>query len=249
MLVGSLLVLVVGAYIGHPEGIKGIFSSGFLWNEKKESNIAVLIGILISGFAYTYLCSTPITVFHAGRMIREGLNKHAATFWRYWYGFSSVALIGLVVDGVSGFAYFEPYRTNVLLFVTSLPALWMFIGQCDVIHRIKADKDKASDSTFVQYYDRLASSRGTNEKLKELRESYTHLREHANSVFICVTEISVAALVVLLWRMRINNEMFIMSCLVGVLLWIAPNIFLWSAANRLERHLIECAPPLESTKE
>lgn len=241
MLVGSMLVAYVGLLLGYPGGFKAFINSGILWADKKEINISILLGILISGFTFAYICSTPITVFHAGRMIHKGLNGYATPFWYTWFGITILCATTLMINSAFnlGCTTISKNATTIGLVVASLPAFWMFFGQCDVIRRIKIDKEKPRESEFVQYYDDLATSRNISPWSRELRESYTHLREHANSVFICLAEISVAALIVLIWRITGEGSIFVLICLLGLLLWIAPNVFLWSVANRLEKRLIK----------
>lgn len=238
MLVGSGLLSVLLVVIGLNGNISAL-DTGTLWNSKKEANLAVIVAILVGGFAFAYLCSTPITVFHAGRMIRRGMNRHATAFWYSWIALSFIALAGLAIDAMAGipFSRSHEYRLNILLFIASMPACWLLAGQYDVIWRLKRDSG-ADQSEFLAFYARLAVARSGTVWASELRESYTHLREHANSVFICVAELSVSAAIVLVWKAAGSANVFAILMLLSLLVWLVPNVFLWSTANRLELLLI-----------
>jgi hypothetical protein len=83
----------------------------------------------------------------------------------------------------------------------------------------------------------------------ELRETYTHLREHSNAVFIVVIELCLLALILGILRpysgdlvklegARSATGMPLSTAIALVVMWLVPTIFMWARANRLERSLV-----------
>src|SRR5579859_4277706 len=90
-LVGTVCVYVLIASIffnGDPAGLTGRFLA-----PGKESTWLGLIMLLLAGAAYCYLASVPITVVHAGRMIREGMNAGARKAWYWWWGIALAVFV------------------------------------------------------------------------------------------------------------------------------------------------------------
>jgi hypothetical protein len=101
--------------------------------------------------------------------------------------------------------------------------------------KLNADQTLAGgQGRLEEFYFRLARNRSEPGR-GDIRESYTHLREHSNSVFIVLFEISLASLIIL--ALRCSPEEWTARALVCVALmfmWLLPNVFLWSQAHRLE---------------
>ncbi len=242
MLLGTMLIaglITIIAYDGDFNKLK----SGFLLSENKEANASAFFGLLILGFGFAYLSSTPITIFHAGRMFRKGMNKFAGYAWIAWFLITLTLLIVWITYSILCNQRLGDWFVFCMLIAAALPSLWMFVGQSYVIWIIRRDrgpeedKDKDKDK-FEDYYSKLATARNTSPWAREIRESYTHLREHSNSVFICVAEISLSAAILLLWRLSSGqSDVFWIFLLTTGLLWISPNVLLWSVANRLEKYL------------
>ena len=69
------------------------------------------------------------------------------------------------------------------------------------------------------------------------------MREHSNSVFIALFEISLAALIFFILDRAPNDILVRIVTIAAVFfVWLVPNVFLWSQANRLEASLVSGAP-------
>ena len=90
---------------------------------------------------------------------------------------------------------------------------------------------------FERFYENLSKERAPDSPAEDYRASYTHLREHSNSVFIVLLEISFGALLWLLMRSQSDVMGRVGVAVVMVAVWLAPNVYLWGQANRLERTL------------
>ncbi len=117
-----------------------------------------------------------------------------------------------------------------------LPVFWIGITQYFVLFKILNHPEK-----FLSFYQDLFYARRRKEA-KDVRESYTHLREHSNSVFIVVIEVSILCCLLALNRSPIFSastpSKFVPAgqiMLVGLAIWLVPMIFMWSRANFMER--------------
>jgi hypothetical protein len=246
-LVGTACVFILVTNIFF-EGDTAAVSKRMFFSPEKDSTWLGLIALLLAGGAYCYLASVPITVFHAGRMIREGMNRWARIAWYIWWGLSFVIVLGAALD-FTWLRHFPPSKLFVgtLLAICCGPAIWVFCGQLNVLWILKKKQDKP-DAPFVAYYRSLVRARDQT-ATSGIRESYTHMREHANSVFIVVIELSLLAAFLLLWKLMVDPTLFAVWSLGFLMLWTSPNVLLWGLANSLERDLAANPSEYELTKE
>src|ERR1043165_8871396 len=91
-LVGTVCVFVLVTDVFFPTGLsepaKGLFSSS-----DKEPTWLRVIALVLAGGAYCYLASVPITVFHAGRMVRTGMNGLARKAWYVWWALAFIVAL------------------------------------------------------------------------------------------------------------------------------------------------------------
>ena len=86
------------------------------------------------------------------------------------------------------------------------------------------------------------------ENSKDIRETYTHLREHSNATFIVLLELCFSALVIFLIELYAGQSAstenvgsldgsgrIVSAVLLLIAFWMTPNLFMWSRANQLER--------------
>lgn len=232
------------------------------------------LSAIAAGFLLCYVASTPITVIHAARMLGPHPSRSwlkPSLMWMVWWAFALLSLIFVLSANAIG--RLHGYSTDVFLIVLAVPAAYVLIAQLAPMLALiedEAPRENAGNGSvsanfrrwllkgfspdfetrqnkFVSKYHELALARaqaGTN----DFRQTYTHLREHSNSIFIVALEISFTALLILVlgassagtWRERI--------LVVGIfgLLWMAPTIFIWAQANRLEATLAELAEKLKT---
>ena len=195
------------------------------------SRPAGVAGMIIAGLAFCYVSSAPITVIHATRMYRGFPNSWARWIWMGWAAFGFLFLAVYVIGRV------VPSSTLVLLFI-GVPALWVWLAQYFCVINLWRDRAPRT-SRFISFYVDLSLAR-QRAKAQGLRESYTHLREHSNSIFIVAIEISLACLLTCLiqlseWDTAPTSKFGMLS--IFVLTWLIPNVFLWGRANALEGYL------------
>jgi hypothetical protein len=245
---------------------KEIFDAVIRGDFTLNASAAVVLGFL--ALVYCYVASAPITIIHATRMFRgDWYHRTARPIWLAIF----VALVALIyVSAVYTLARSiatARFLADLMVFFIALPALWVVFAQVLCIMRLHLDEKPRPDvwfaspmyrrlcllltvrrvselpdadrGQFVRYYSELAIER---EKAQGLRESYTHLREHANSVFIAVFEISLAALVYFVLDRAPSDFVIRVIILAAVIfVWLVPNVFLWAQANRLEASLVKGA--------
>lgn len=108
----------------------------------------------------------------------------------------------------------------------SLPVLWIFISQYFSLF-----KTILYENDFLDFYQNLTAARSACGK--DIQDTYRHLREHSNSIFIAVVELSIFSL-----AMAINEAYGLEKTLNQLLpltaAWMTPTIFMWSRANKIE---------------
>jgi hypothetical protein len=259
--VGGLCILVLSHKI--VEGAPGYshFHSSFVEALSKGAvsvspTAAIVFGVL--ALVYCYVASAPITVIHASRMFRDAwFNRLPRFSWLALFAVLVITVHYIVVGSFQGRgsprgpAYFA-------IFAMAMPALWVLFAQVLCVMRLHLDETPKSHiyrrlclllttlrtddlppeqrGQFTSYYEALVRAR---EKASGMRETYTHLREHANSIFITVFEISLASLLfVTLDRAPKDVLVRIVLVVCVLLVWLLPNVFMWAQANRLEAKLV-----------
>ncbi len=134
----------------------------------------------------------------------------------------------------------KPQISDVRLLVIGAPVVWIGLAQYFVLFKIFG-----SSKENYEFYKKLFAAR-QKAGARDVRDTYSHLREHSNAIFIVAVEISMLALVLGGLRIerivdiapasRWDGATFWLSAL-GV--WIVPTIFMWSRANAMERYFSE----------
>lgn len=125
--------------------------------------------------------------------------------------------------------------STIKLWLLSLPVVWIGLTQYFVLERLLRE-----DNQFTDFYTKLFRARRML-NAKDVRDSYTHLREHSNSVFIVVVELSILALVMAFFRtakdFSLENgfDESLVWVLFGLAFWMIPTVFMWGRANSMER--------------
>ncbi|WP_309830534.1 hypothetical protein [Paracidovorax wautersii] len=125
-------------------------------------------------------------------------------------------------------------ETSRQWWVLSLPVFWILIGQYFVLYRLLHERE-----AFFAFYAKIFKARRMK-GARDVRDTYTHLREHSNSVFIVVIEIALFALFMAVFNTisDCGGELYVDG--VGVLfvfcllIWMVPTVFMWARANSLE---------------
>lgn len=129
---------------------------------------------------------------------------------------------------------------STLLTAFALPVMWILLGQYWTLFALLRD----DDSQFIDFYKKISKAR-QKPGSRDIRESYTHLREHANSVFVVLIELCILAGLLVLRQLQpafMNpgdpvalETAYWKSVLILTGIWLVPTVFMWSLANRLER--------------
>lgn len=147
---------------------------------------------------------------------------------------------------------FQDRSIMLSLLVFSLPALFVGFMQYATLFRIFS-----TEMALHRFY-RLLSRARSMENSKDIRETYTHLREHSNSTFIVLLELCFSAFLLFLVDLyaggaktggsEIKIESIANAVLFLVAFWMVPNLFMWSRANQLERDFSKRPMLYASTK-
>lgn len=152
-------------------------------------------------------------------------------------GFALIIWVG----SFSIFEYFEINNFNRGIFLLGFPTLSVGLMQYVTLFRILN-----SESQIFRFYRKLVKSRLKNGS-KDIRETYSHLREHSNATFIVFLEICVTCFIIFLIYFADKNDSLkttegtnnLIIYLIGFFaFWLMPNLFMWSRANNLEKDFI-----------
>lgn len=258
-----------------PDGAKGADKSDGV---DFPTAFGVLIGL--AGFCYCYIASSPITVFHATRMIRRGypLKLSPTAMWSWWL------LLGLGLLATSYLPKDFPCLRAGLSAVAwwmAAPALYAFLSQLLQIallidddpegarpmasgmgalgrmlaigssrsttrssglspqlpERGPAPDERGAFEAFYMGLSRYRAPAVNAQQAADYRASYSHLREHSNSVFIVLLELSLGAVLWLAMRGQPDVMGRLSAGAIVLVLWLTPNVYLWGQANRLESGL------------
>ncbi len=263
-LIGAIALSVIAIEIRH-KGIHSqerylAFLNGYFFD--KDKGLLAGTAMFIAGSLYCYLASAPITVIHAARMLNVSLVRRPASLIWIFTAIFSIAGFFTTIYYRDEELYFV---IDVTLFLLSIPALWIVIAQWGTwlaltIDKINSQEGASSlaekvilwtlnrcvksanagtvtDAEFIQYNRKLSKARAPDFPAREIRETYSHLREHANAIFIVAIEISLTALLIFLHRRISNEPHYWLIILLGLMIWLIPNLLPWGQANRLERDL------------
>jgi len=124
------------------------------------------------------------------------------------------------------------------LWLLGAPVFWIGTVQYLVLARLITD---SGEKDVDDFYKKLFHAR-RHLHAKGVRDTYTHLREHSNSVFIVVVELAILACLLALARATsgsgadtIDLSSYGQTVLIGLAIWMLPTVFMWSRANRLEK--------------
>jgi hypothetical protein len=124
--------------------------------------------------------------------------------------------------------------SRVLLLSIGFAAVFICIGQYMVIWRLKSEQ---GEKDFLGSYALLSCAR-QKDWSPDIREAYSHLREHSNAIFIVVCEISILCLILFVKDFIPQQTNLMIAFFLGALcIWLVPTVFIWSRANVLERDL------------
>ena len=219
---------------------------------------------------FCYISSTPITVFHAGRFgdgDKFWIERQIAPFWTGWVisllfwfvsyvcfdginnragGSSSrwdevIKICNILCWGVFVFSLSHQISarlsSRVLLLSIGFAAVFICIGQYMVIWRLKSEQ---GEKDFLGSYVLLSCAR-QKDWSPDIREAYSHLREHSNAIFIVVCEISILCLILFVKDFLPQQTNLMIAFFLGALcIWLVPTVFIWSRANALEHDLSRC---------
>lgn len=124
------------------------------------------------------------------------------------------------------------------LFLLGFPAIYVGLIQYVTLFRI------FNQETLIhKFYGKLSKVR-SKIGAKDIRETYSHLREHSNSTFIVLLEVCATCFLLFIINISNYNSRNIFSSeskelasnfIIFFSFWLLPNLFMWSQANRLEK--------------
>ena len=231
-IVGAVAILYLGKYSGsqcsESEHVKPLFD--LLLQESNYFLSAIALAAL--GFAFCYIASSPVLVFHTCRAYFR-----CPTLWQRWEKFSKVRqifilIIAIIVTAGSIFicSNYPPILTTILIFLVFIPQIALLIyAWIDRFEDIKIFYKKLAEKRAKPTKSEPNKTESdTTEKSyqTEYTTSYRHLREHGNAMGIIVLEVILAYV--------LANLPSISYALIVIVFWILPGVFAWIIGTALE---------------
>jgi hypothetical protein len=210
-------------------------------------NTASLTLIFLYGNLFCYVASYPILVFHVTRVLDFMNQKWPGTY--VFDGYLSTLVVVLGGFALAHYGRAQWYRKGAIALVA-----WLVIVQARRLYKVMSLRTSVRGvngevSPAFGFAYSLAKRRGllsVTEKTpiiqkktawrQDFMATYRHLREHANSGFIFLLELALAALVSLVIQGKNQTPEDQLSA-VGALfaLWAAPAVFVHLLGQHLER--------------
>jgi hypothetical protein len=191
-----------------------------------------LLLFAVYGLIYCYIASAPILVFHAGRfLLNPDMSKKRLGQLALAYSILPV-LCGLAACCAS-----VHYRIQgKILFSLTASALALLLE----LEAISVYFCIARNQLLFAFYDRLDKRRAKSEK-GEIVDSYRHLREHGNSFFIVLLEISLAVVLFEIQKLVPAGSSVPVTApwLALLVVWIMPAVCIWLISTIFERRFSE----------
>lgn len=117
-----------------------------------------------------------------------------------------------------------------LYWLLSFPVFWIGIAQY-----FSVAKTIIHQGSLFDFYAKLFKARARRDA-RDVRDTYTHLREHSNAIFIVAIELSILSLAFAVReKIKADNLSNIFPYIIaGLLFWMIPTVFIWSRANAME---------------
>ena len=167
-----------------------------------------------------YIASYPVLVFHAIR-IRLSL--------------CNIVIIGLfiLVPLILTCLFSKIYEINIFSMVIIFIAEIGF-SYFQSYHLYKTAKCKGY--TYMAYLARVKNGEKDVNYIKEITDSYKHLREHGNTALIILLEISLASLLYFSLRFEREKEFMDFSIVsIILIIWVFPAALVYFYGHLLER--------------
>lgn len=147
---------------------------------------------------------------------------------------------GLIIKGGAGILIgtLAPTlpETTKMMWLFGGPVFWIGFSQYFVLFRLFTEQAEVN-----AFYTKLFHAR-RQKNAKDVRDTYTHLREHSNSVFIVVVELAILACLLALHKSNpyglstaLPFESYSQWAFLSLAIWMLPTVFLWGRANAFEK--------------
>lgn len=201
-----------------------------------------VIGITAAGFNYDAVPRVVLILFIIILLIglyfldKRLVNFKKIIFSVLFWTFILFLIVGLALASLPSLSIWQQH-----LLVFSLPAAWIGVSQYITLFKILLNEKK-----IHEFYCGLTKARREPGAL-DIRDTYSHLREHSNSTFIVIVEVCFSCLVALVISLVVRpkqefgefisgDAVILMGWVLSIfMIWSVPNLFMWSSANRMEK--------------
>ena len=215
----------------------------FILPSNENFNSTHLITWFLLGTLYCYLASYPILVFHATRVLDFEDGKGKILLPNPYFITSVVIISSLLAIWLNKVCYavipllfFLGYQLFRLYCVYSLKKTKGFSRAYAYLYKLSQRRSIQEEPEDI---DGEAEDKITPSLVQDMVDSYRHLREHGNTAFIILLEITLAPFFVLTIKLKENYpefnlaDFFFLSLMLSI--WIFPAALTHLLAQHLER--------------
>jgi hypothetical protein len=205
---------------------------------------ASLTLLFLYGNLFCYIASYPVLVFHATRVMDSSDGK-----WPKYLVLDGYILAVVLVGCVFAFHFVPPECRYWPAFTTAFVVAALQFVRLGIVssHQfsVRGHEDPVSEPYFYAYVlahrrtlpaEKPSAETDDKKWREEFVESYRHLREHGNSAFIFLLELTLATLaycVITKPGQSSTHQLGALGLLFAV--WAVPSIFVHLLAQQLER--------------
>ena len=232
--VGAVAILYLGKYSPFCKHVQPLLDPLL-----QESNYFLsTIALAALGFAFCYIASSPVLVFHTCRAYFR-----CPTLCKCWKRFSIacwivIAIIIMAVSIICADSKHLSLLAMILLLSIFIPQIALLIFVCidrfKIIETFYEDLAKKRAKPAKSKLNKTESDTKEKSLQTEYITSYRHLREHGNAMGIIVLEVILAS--------ALANLPSINSAVVVLVLWILPGVFAWIIGTVLEFNFVNRFP-------
>ena len=216
----------------------------------KDFNTASLTGWLLLGTLYCYIASYPILVFHAARV--TFFDSRLTSKIKSCISWISCELCILCIFLIEFIIFFGPYylNSNIFFLISLILVIIFSIFQCYFLYKV------AKEGSGYDYMECLTKAKNFEKPsiivipnivetpntvinagyIKDITDSYKHLREHGNTALIILLEILLAFILYFSLRFERENKFMDFSIVsIILIIWVFPAALVYFYGHLSER--------------
>lgn len=202
--------------------------------------------VLGYGLLFCYVASIPVLVLHSARLIRPkilSMSPMSGAQIKDVIAVAAIAALGIALLAAIRILPGKLADQSFLIQVGIYSILGMLWLEWAALAWLLAHLEQA-----FKALEKLARARERNRNAGGLIDSYRHLREHGNSIFIVLLELILGGVLLGILHLIVNDQsvpsgekvqVFLRYTAPVVLLWMLPGAIVWRVSTSFERRFAD----------